>query len=213
MAGGTITVSGGGHGPSVATIAALAAAATAVGLSLVGLRGLRQWAKRAQKCAPPSGGRRALSWRSVFTSEKHGGAERERERVAHLVPLVERSASSGKVKRIERFGEYVVRQLGLPTDLAAVALLAQAADDYVRGDKSTSDKSRANLLALVAQAGGGRAEGEAEAEAGAGEQLGEELIAELDACMLSYFGFHWPHSALMIEQVRGRTGGRGEGAG
>ncbi|CAI7757625.1 unnamed protein product [Closterium sp. NIES-54] len=201
MAGGTITVSGGGHGPSVATIAALAAAATAVGLSLVGLRGLRQWAKRAQKCAPPSGGRRALSWRSVFTSEKHGGAERERERVAHLVPLVERSASSGKVKRIERFGEYVVRQLGLPTDLAAVALLAQAADDYVRGDKSTSDKSRANLLALVAQAGGGRAEGEAEAEAGAGEQLGEELIAELDACMLSYFGFHWPHSALMIEQV------------
>ncbi|CAI7835807.1 unnamed protein product [Closterium sp. NIES-54] len=248
MAGGTITVSGGGHGPSVATIAALAAAATAVGLSLVGLRGLRQWAKRAQKCAPPSGGRRALSWRSVFTSEKHGGAERERERVAHLVPLVERSASSGKVKRIERFGEYVaptyrassrhiipvsqptvrlrlpsslpiphpslspfplpflsfprpLRPLGLPTDLAAVALLAQAADDYVRGDKSTSDKSRANLLALVAQAGGGRAEGEAEAEAGAGEQLGEELIAELDACMLSYFGFHWPHSALMIEQV------------
>ncbi|CAI5490787.1 unnamed protein product [Closterium sp. Naga37s-1] len=202
MAGGTISVSGGGRGPSVATIAALAAAATAVGLSLVGLRGLRQWAKRAQKCAPPSGGRRALSWRSVFTGEKHGGAERERERVAHLVPLVERSASSGKVKRIERFGEYVVRQLGLPTDLAAVALLAQAADDYVRGDKSTSDKSRANLLALVAQAGGGRAEGEAEA----GEQLGEELIAELDACMLSYFGFHWPHSALMIEQVfRGRS--------
>ncbi|CAI5939664.1 unnamed protein product [Closterium sp. NIES-65] len=90
-----------------------------------------------------------------------------------------------------------VRQLGLPTDLAAVALLAQAADDYVRGDKSTSDKSRANLLALVAQTGGGGAEGEAEA----GEELGEELIAELDACMLSYFGFHWPHSALMIEQV------------
>ncbi|CAI6002639.1 unnamed protein product [Closterium sp. NIES-64] len=197
MAGGTITVSGGGRGPSVVTIAALAAAATAVGLSLVGLRGLRQWAKRAQKCVPPSGGRRALSWRSVFTGEKHGGAEKERERVAHLVPLVERSASSGKVKRIERFGEYVVRQLGLPTDLAAVALLAQAADDYVRGDKSTSDKSRANLLALVAQTGGGGAEGEAEA----GEELGEELIAELDACMLSYFGFHWPHSALMIEQV------------
>ncbi|CAI5523716.1 unnamed protein product [Closterium sp. Naga37s-1] len=304
MAGGTITVSGGGRGPSVVTIAALAAAATAVGLSLVGLRGLRQWAKRAQKCVPPSGGRRALSWRSVFTGEKHGGAEKERERVAHLVPLVERSASLGKVKRIERFGEYVaptfrassrhiipvsqptvrlrlpsspiphtslslfplpflslfplsflslfplpflslfplpflslfplpflslspsatrrplsatlflipplrlpvpplrlprrpVRQLGLPTDLAAVALLAQAADDYVWGDKSTSDKSRANLLALVAQTGGGSAEGEAEA----GEELGEELIAELDACMLSYFGFHWPHSALMIEQV------------
>ncbi|CAI5509205.1 unnamed protein product, partial [Closterium sp. Naga37s-1] len=132
------------------------------------------------------------------------------------------------------------RQLGLPTDLAAAALLAQAADDYVRGEKNTSDKSRANLLALVAQTGGGRvawkgeagAEAEAEAEAGdeggpgeaAGlmrgseaevEQVGEELSAELDACMLSYFGFHWPHSALMIEQVRGRARGgeRGNGRG
>ncbi|CAI7793406.1 unnamed protein product [Closterium sp. NIES-54] len=56
--------------------------------------------------------------------------------------------------------------------MAVVVLLAEVADDYVRGGKSTSDKSRANLLALVAQTGKGLGRGRADGE-GKGEAEAE----------------------------------------
>lgn len=106
-----------------------------------------------------------------------------------------------------------MRQLGIPPELAAAHLLAQAADDYVKGDKSRADKSRENLLALAASACSQVAQQDHERHV---QKLTRKLIQELDTCMLAYFGFHWHHAGLLIEQVgaaaialAGKRGSRG----
>eukprot|EP00897_Mesotaenium_endlicherianum_P009991 jgi/Mesen1/901/ME001156S00135 len=107
-----------------------------------------------------------------------------------LVPIVAQPAP-GQAHCIERFGAYVVRQVGVPPDHPVAAPLAQAAEDYLKGDKSKADHSRDEVLALICSAT------EAQSEI---TLTAQHLVAELDACLVTYFGFHWHHADVLVDQ-------------
>ncbi|KAL3694085.1 hypothetical protein R1sor_007736 [Riccia sorocarpa] len=95
---------------------------------------------------------------------------------------------------VERFGDYVVRTMGLDPKSPAATRLSKVAEDYLRGDKSKSDDSLENLFLFVSKACPQTPDDEV-------ERLNLELVKELDVCMLSYFSFHWEHTGKIIDQV------------
>eukprot|EP00899_Mesostigma_viride_P025497 jgi/Mesvir1/6131/Mv00835-RA.1 len=118
-------------------------------------------------------------------------------------PRLVRSAD-GKVEDLETFGHYFVRQLGLTGD--AASSFEQAANSYVKGDKGRFDDSRSKLLELFE-----RAQSCTAGANGAVVDVGEckavclaDVIAELDSCMVAYFGFHWGIADEVIARVTGR---------
>ncbi|KAH9322684.1 hypothetical protein KI387_017323 [Taxus chinensis] len=106
-----------------------------------------------------------------------------------LMPWIELTESA-HVKRLEKFGEYVVRQLGLTTP-DGDSRLSKLTEEYLRGDKSSSDRSQESIYSYLSNM-----YPEEEIEA-----LYTQMIHELDNCILSYFAFHWDHSTFMINQV------------
>jgi hypothetical protein len=87
-----------------------------------------------------------------------------------------------------------VRQLELCPDTTVARTLAKMAEDYLRGDKSSSDRSRENVCILVS----GPIDQKSNEEL---EHLHSELLKEIDACMVAYFSFHWKHASAIIDQV------------
>lgn len=61
----------------------------------------------------------------------------------------------------------------------------------MRGDKSKSDTSRDELMALAVEACSCLKQDMV-------CNLSEDLVKELDACILSFFGFHWNHADLLL---------------
>eukprot|EP00271_Cylindrocystis_brebissonii_P015085 TRINITY_DN3704_c0_g6_i1.p1 TRINITY_DN3704_c0_g6~~TRINITY_DN3704_c0_g6_i1.p1 ORF type:complete len:587 (+),score=94.36 TRINITY_DN3704_c0_g6_i1:473-2233(+) len=111
-----------------------------------------------------------------------------------IAPLLTYADGHEHSAQIERFGDYVVRQLGIPICHGSSPALAKAAEDYLMGNKSQADTSRENLLALVTSACAMVSDDHV-------AHLTHELLAELDACMLTYFSFHWKHAGLVIDQI------------
>ncbi|GLJ31600.1 hypothetical protein SUGI_0634280 [Cryptomeria japonica] len=106
-----------------------------------------------------------------------------------LMPRIELT-KGGHVKKLERFGEYVVRQLGIMTP-DGDSRLSKLAEEYLRGDKSNSDGSPESICLYLSDM---YPEGEI-------ESLYKLIIDEIDSCILSYFAFQWDHSMFMINQV------------
>ncbi|XP_024528801.1 uncharacterized protein LOC9631455 [Selaginella moellendorffii] len=111
--------------------------------------------------------------------------------------------SSGTVKSMELFGDYVTRQLGLRKGSAIARRLAEVAKDYLAGDKSSSDHSLEGILVFLSKIG---ADPDDEAVM---LDLHREIVRELDACMISYFAFHWHHASQLLDQVRDGHSGPG----
>eukprot|EP01018_Ginkgo_biloba_P006753 Gb_05767 [translate_table: standard] len=84
----------------------------------------------------------------------------------------------------------IVRQLG-SRENNTYPWLSKLADDYLRASRSTSDASSGNILSHLS-----RLCSEEEIES-----LYAELVKEFEACILSYFAFHWDYSSVIIDQV------------
>jgi hypothetical protein len=110
-----------------------------------------------------------------------------------LIPRVEFNKQGG-ITSVESFGDYVVRQLELSSEVAKAKNVAKVAEAYLKGDKSSIDDSRENACMLVS----GVSEEGSEEE----KRLYHEVLKELDACMLAYFSFHWKHASALTEQVQ-----------
>ncbi|XP_057841419.2 calmodulin calcium-dependent NAD kinase isoform X2 [Cryptomeria japonica] len=106
-----------------------------------------------------------------------------------LMPVIELT-EDGHVEKLEPFGEYVVRQLGIMTP-DGDSRLSKLAEEYLRGDKSNSDRSRESILLYLSDM---CPEDEI-------ESLYKVITDELDSCILSYFAFHWDHSMFTINQI------------
>jgi hypothetical protein len=91
-----------------------------------------------------------------------------------------------------------VRQLELCPDTTVARTLAKMAEDYLRGDKSSSDRSSENVCILVS----GQIDQKSNEEL---EHLHSELLKEIDACMVAYFSFHWKHASAIIDQVSSKV--------
>ncbi|EFJ31750.1 hypothetical protein SELMODRAFT_86594 [Selaginella moellendorffii] len=101
--------------------------------------------------------------------------------------------SGGLAKTIELYGNYVARQIGLRKNSPVAKALAKVAMEYLNGDKSPSDGSLENIAAFLSK----RLK-----DPSSSQMVFDELVKELDSCMISYFSFHWQHSAHLLDQVR-----------
>lgn len=106
-----------------------------------------------------------------------------------LIPDLELT-KDGRVRKIETFGDYVVRQLGLK-EYSTSHCLSKLADDYLRVNRSSSDGGRENTFMCLTSL---LSEDEI-------ESFYVDIVREFEACMLSYFSFHWDHSSVIIDQV------------
>ncbi|CAM6081855.1 unnamed protein product [Calypogeia fissa] len=118
-------------------------------------------------------------------------AKREKEKYAKLIPKMQ--TTDGNVI-FERFGDYVVRQMGLDSDTPAAKRLAKVAEDYLRGDKSRSDESLETLFDFLTRVCPSITDDEI-------EDLNKQFVQELDICMVTYFSFHWDHKDKILDQV------------
>ncbi|KAI3693111.1 hypothetical protein L6452_32941 [Arctium lappa] len=99
-----------------------------------------------------------------------------------VVPRLDLTGS-GHVGRLEKFSDYVARQIGF-RDGNECPELSKLASDYVRSSKGFNDALYvyfSNEIEVVS--------------------LCEKLVEELERCILGYFAFHWSQAPLMIEQV------------
>ncbi|GAB4843248.1 hypothetical protein Ancab_013216 [Ancistrocladus abbreviatus] len=99
-----------------------------------------------------------------------------------VVPCLDRT-ESGRVGRLEKFSHYVARQIGFG-DANECPLLCKLANDYLKKTEGC-ESSIFELFASDPDA----------------EFLYVKLIEEFDGCILSYFGFNWSQTSLMITQV------------
>ncbi|KAH9304588.1 hypothetical protein KI387_008992, partial [Taxus chinensis] len=106
-----------------------------------------------------------------------------------LIPHLE-STKDGHVKTLENFGDYVARQLGIKDDKTR-CWLSKLANDYLREGRRDSNKIQEDIFAFFT---GLCSPDEI-------DSLSLELIKEFEACMLTYFAFHWDHSSVIIHQV------------
>ncbi|XP_020584838.1 uncharacterized protein LOC110027664 isoform X2 [Phalaenopsis equestris] len=94
-----------------------------------------------------------------------------------------RMAESGRVEELERFCQYVARQIGFE-DISECPQLGKLAYAYMRKTKGYEE----HIFSFFSN--------EPDPEA-----LCVELIDELDKCILGYFAFHWRHATFLISQI------------
>ena len=85
-----------------------------------------------------------------------------------------------------------VRQLGLDETSTIAQTVSKAAEGYLRDD-SRSPKSENKQIVLELVLGLIPEEDE--------KEIFEEVLRELEVCVVSYFSFHWQHAASFIEKV------------
>ncbi|XP_072950872.1 calmodulin calcium-dependent NAD kinase-like [Typha angustifolia] len=95
---------------------------------------------------------------------------------------------SGRVEELERFSQYVARQLGFE-ETDECPHLRKLSYDYLRKANGCED----NIFAFFANYPNA-------------EALYVKFIEELDKCILGYFAFHWCHATLMVSQVLAAEG-------
>ncbi|KAJ7296129.1 hypothetical protein O6H91_Y142300 [Diphasiastrum complanatum] len=120
----------------------------------------------------------------------------DEEETPSLAPFIG-FTSGGHAKSIELYGAYVVRQIGLSKSSEVGKRLAEVAERYLHGgEQSPSNQTLESLICFI----NGACPRIGDEELGF---LNRELVKELDACMLSYFSFHWHYTAELLDQVRG----------
>ncbi|KAL8150303.1 hypothetical protein V2J09_020111, partial [Rumex salicifolius] len=100
----------------------------------------------------------------------------------NIVPRI-KVYKTGRVARLERFSNYVARQLGF-ADKRQCPLLCKLASDYI----NKREGSEENIYAYFAE----------ELE---GDSLFIKLVEEFERCILSYFAFHWNYAEISLTQV------------
>ncbi|KAG0493110.1 hypothetical protein HPP92_006508 [Vanilla planifolia] len=127
-------------------------------------------------------------WCRRFCRRKSVSAHRLAEQLPQLtgdartIPFL-RMADSGRVEDLERFSQYVARQLGF-RDINECPQLGKLVYDYVKKTKGYEEQ----IFAFFSN--------ERDPEA-----LCEKLMDELDRCILGYFAFHWKHATYIISQI------------
>ncbi|CAN1279675.1 Calmodulin calcium-dependent NAD kinase [Linum perenne] len=103
-----------------------------------------------------------------------------------VIPKLGESTDSGHGgRKIERFPNYVARQLGF-SDPSECPQLCELAYDYLRRKEGSED----NIYDYFAADMEDRA-----------KSLCGKLTEELERCILSYFAFHWNHATSLVTQV------------
>ncbi|KAG0612607.1 hypothetical protein M758_6G041400 [Ceratodon purpureus] len=97
----------------------------------------------------------------------------------------------GKLKDIESFGSYVVRQLGLDEASHIAQTVSKAAEGYLREDRNITGDTKEIVFSLVA----GPTQEDNEKE------ICQDMLQELEICVVTYFSFHWKHASAFIEKV------------
>ncbi|OVA05318.1 Zeta toxin domain [Macleaya cordata] len=91
--------------------------------------------------------------------------------------------NSGRVHKLERFSQYVARQMGFG-NTNECPKMCELAEEYLKKGKGCE----ANMYELFAKGPDA-------------DMLYLKLLEEFDRCILGYFAFHWSHATLMISQV------------
>ncbi|XP_024636645.1 calmodulin calcium-dependent NAD kinase isoform X2 [Medicago truncatula] len=100
-----------------------------------------------------------------------------------IIPQVDKK-QSGRLEKIEKFSDYVARQIGFE-DASEVPKLCKLAQEYLQKSKACDQSIYAYL-----------------ANENDSESLYVKLVDEFERCILSYFAFHWkqaPYVALSID--------------
>ncbi|GLT78670.1 hypothetical protein SLA2020_501980 [Shorea laevis] len=100
----------------------------------------------------------------------------------NIIPELRRT-ESGRVANLERFSDYVARQLGF-ADASEIPQLSMLVYGYLKSSKGFKESIYEYL-----------------ADDPAAETLYVKLIEELERCILSYFAFHWSQASTMISEV------------
>ncbi|XP_027166839.1 uncharacterized protein LOC113766873 [Coffea eugenioides] len=99
-----------------------------------------------------------------------------------LAPFLDRT-ESGRVGKLEKFSDYVARQIGFK-DGSECPQLSKLAYQYLKRSNGCHDR----IYEYFAN----------EADA---DSLYVKLVEEFERCILSYFAFYWSHASFMITQV------------
>ncbi|KAH7843706.1 hypothetical protein Vadar_019809 [Vaccinium darrowii] len=110
-------------------------------------------------------------------------AKKEISKDQVIVPVLRRNESSGRVGKLERFSDYVARQIGFK-DANECPHLCKLAIEYLKKSKSC-EVSLYEYFANEPNA----------------DELYVKLVEEFDRCILGYFAFHWSQASHMISQV------------
>jgi hypothetical protein len=86
--------------------------------------------------------------------------------------------------------------LGLDTESTIAKTVAKAAEGYLREDQSVSKESKEIAFVLVS----GDTQEKHE------EEICNDMLKELEICVVSYFSFHWKNASGVIEKVRSLGG-------
>ncbi|GLT99478.1 hypothetical protein SLE2022_169150 [Rubroshorea leprosula] len=100
----------------------------------------------------------------------------------NIIPELRRT-ESGRVADLERFSDYVARQLGF-ADASEIPQLSMLVYGYLKNSKGF-EESIYEFLADDPEA----------------ETLYVKIIEELERCILTYFAFHWSQVSTMISEV------------
>ncbi|XP_028101441.1 uncharacterized protein LOC114300780 [Camellia sinensis] len=99
-----------------------------------------------------------------------------------VVPLLDRN-ESGCVAKLERFSNYVARQIGFE-DGSECPQLCKLAYEYLKKSKECESTIYEYF-----------------ADEPNVDELYVKLVEEFDRCILAYIAFHWSQASLMISQV------------
>ncbi|XP_076914921.1 calmodulin calcium-dependent NAD kinase-like [Bidens hawaiensis] len=104
-----------------------------------------------------------------------------------IIPWIRVSKTRQPLK-LERFHDYVARQMGFH-DNRECPYLCKLAADYIRKEEGC-EEDMISFFGDDPQA----------------DSLFIKLVEEFERCILSYFAFHWSHASYMITQVLGPDG-------
>ena len=85
-----------------------------------------------------------------------------------------------------------VRQFKLDSQSAIAKTVANAAEGYLRDARNVASESKEIVCILVA--------GLTHADE-KDKKICEEILQELEICVVTYFSFHWKHATSVIEKV------------
>lgn len=86
--------------------------------------------------------------------------------------------------------------MGLDTESTISKIVAKAAEGYLREDQSMTKESREIAIVLVS----GDTQEKHE------EEICNDMLKELEICVVCYFSFHWKNASGVIEKVRSLSG-------
>lgn len=115
-------------------------------------------------------------------SKEYSNKDQQRGLLA-LAPVLDRT-ESGRFGKLERFPDYVARQMGFK-DGTESPQLSKLAYEYLKRTEGVEDK----IYEYFAN------------EEERAESLYVKLVEEFERCILAYFSFYWSHASFMISQV------------